>query len=92
MAAAHERGLELEAWINPYRLQAGVRLAAVVTQARPGCTRRWVKYTDTGAYLDPASAAVRQYIADSVEELCAGYAIDGIHFDDYFLPHHRPGV
>ena len=85
VAAAHERGLELEAWINPYRLQAGG--APALCDASPARLHpEWVKYTDTGAYLDPASAAVRQYIADSVEELCAGYAIDGIHFDDYFYP------
>ena len=48
----------------------------------------WVnlRYTDTGAYLDPANADVRQYIADGVGELCARYAVDGIHFDDYFYP------
>lgn len=29
---------------------------------------------------------MRQYIADGVGELCARYAVDGIHFDDYFYP------
>ena len=83
--AAHARGLELEAWVNPYRIQAG--LVPALCAASPARLHPdWVKYTDTGAYLDPASAAVRQYIADGVGELCAGYAIDGIHFDDYFYP------
>ena len=63
VAAAHERGLELEAWINPYRLQAGG--APALCDASPARLHpEWVKYTDTGAYLDPASAAVRQYIAE----------------------------
>lgn len=83
--AAHDRGLALEAWVNPYRIQAG--LTPALCGASPAKLHPdWVKYTDTGAYLDPANTAVRQYIADSVGELCANYDVDGIHFDDYFYP------
>lgn len=83
--AAHDRGLALEAWVNPYRIQAG--LTPELCDASPAKLHPdWVKYTDTGAYLDPANTAVRQYIADAVGELCANYDVDGIHFDDYFYP------
>lgn len=83
--AAHDRGLALEAWVNPYRIQAG--LTPALCDASPAKLHSdWVKYTDTGAYLDPANTAVRQYIADAVGELCANYDVDGIHFDDYFYP------
>ena len=83
--AAHDRGLALEAWVNPYRIQAG--LTPALCDASPAKLHHdWVKYTDTGAYLDPANTAVRQYIADAVGELCANYDVDGIHFDDYFYP------
>lgn len=83
--AAHDRGLALEAWVNPYRIQAG--LTPALCGASPAKLHLdWVKYTDTGAYLDPANTAVRQYIADAVGELCANYDVDGIHFDDYFYP------
>ena len=83
--AAHARDLQLEAWVNPYRIQAGQTPA--LCDASPARQHPdWVRYTDTGAYLDPASADVRQYIADGVGELCARYAVDGIHFDDYFYP------
>lgn len=83
--AAHDRGLALEAWVNPYRIQTG--LTPALCDASPATLRPdWVKYTDTGAYLDPANTAVRQYIADAVGELCANYDVDGIHFDDYFYP------
>ena len=83
--AAHDRGLALEAWVNPYRIQAG--LTPALCDASPAKLHPdWVKYTDTGAYLDPANTAVRQYIADAVGELCANYDVDGIHFDDYFYP------
>lgn len=83
--AAHDRGLALEAWVNPYRIQAG--LTPALCGASPAKLHPdWVKYTDTGAYLDPANTAVRQYIADAVGELCANYDVDGIRFDDYFYP------
>ena len=83
--AAHDRGLALETWVNPYRIQAG--LTPALCGASPAKLHPdWVKYTDTGAYLDPANTAVRQYIADAVGELCANYDVDGIHFDDYFYP------
>lgn len=83
--AAHDRGLELEAWVNPYRLQAGSVPALCGTS--PGVQHPdWVKATDSGLYLDPSNAQVRQYIADGVAELCQNYDLDGIHFDDYFYP------
>lgn len=83
--AAHDRGLALEAWVNPYRIQAGLTPALCGTSPAK-LHPDWVKYIDTGAYLDPANTAVRQYIADAVGELCANYDVDGIHFDDYFYP------
>ena len=82
---AHVRGLSLEAWVNPYRIQAG-QTPALCGASPARLHPDWVRYTDTGAYLDPANADVRQYIADGVGELCARYAVDGIHFDDYFYP------
>ena len=68
LAAAHARGLQLEAWINPYRLQAG-QVPALCAESPARLHPEWVRYPDSGAVLDPSSAAVRQYIADGVEEL-----------------------
>lgn len=36
--AAHARGLQLEAWVNPYRIQAG-QTPALCGASRRGCTR-----------------------------------------------------
>ena len=85
-AAAHARGLQVEAWVNPYRLQAGGVPAALCAESPALLHPDWVKQADGGLYLDPAEPDVRQYIAAGLEELCAGYDIDGIHFDDYFYP------
>ena len=85
LTQAHARGLQVEAWINPYRIQAG-GAPALCAQSPALRHPDWAKAVDGGLYLDPASAAVRQFIADAVAELCANYPLDGIHFDDYFYP------
>lgn len=85
VTAAHARGLQLEAWVNPYRVRQG-QTPALCAQSPAVLHPDWVKTTDTGSYFDPANPAVRQYIADALGELCQNYAVDGVHFDDYFYP------
>lgn len=84
--AAHDRGLELEAWINPYRLQSGGTPSALADTSPANTHPDWVKTVEGGLYLDPANPEVQAYIAAGIEELCQNYAIDGVHFDDYFYP------
>lgn len=86
LETAHANGLALEAWINPYRLRSGSTPASLCGQNLALLHPEWVKDTGDGLYLNPASDDVRQYLADSVRELCQSYDIDGIHFDDYFYP------
>lgn len=84
--AAHDRGLELEAWVNPYRLQSGGMPDSLAEKSLANTHPDWVKNVDGGLYLDPANPDVRAYIAAGVGELCQNYDIDGVHFDDYFYP------
>lgn len=84
--AAHDRGLELEAWVNPYRLQSGGMPDSLTAENLANTHPDWVKTVDGGLYLDPANPDVRAYIAAGVGELCQNYDIDGVHFDDYFYP------
>ena len=37
-------------------------------------------------YYNPAIPQVRERIIDGVEEIVSRYAVDAIHFDDYFYP------
>lgn len=83
---AHARGLELEAWVNPYRLQASGTPAALAATNLANTHPDWVKAAAGGLYLDPTNPDVRQRIADGIAELCENYAIDGVHMDDYFYP------
>lgn len=84
---AHARGLRLEAWLNPYRLALndtvpGAFSADNLAAAHP----EWVKQAAGGQYLDPSRQDVRDCIAAGVQEILDGYAVDGIHLDDYFYP------
>ena len=71
---AHRRGLQLHAWINPYRI--GEKPADTTLAFEKGGV--W--------YYDPSQPAVRQSLLDGVREILANYDVDGIHFDDYFYP------
>ncbi len=90
---AHKRGIQLHAWINPYRITKKTASEAKPTisslhyshpaRKNPG----WVvTYKDSNLYFNPGIPEVRKLIVDSVMELVNTYDIDGIHFDDYFYP------
>ena len=46
----------------------------------------WVCTVNEGAYLNPAIPEAADYVVQGVAELLQNYAVDGIHFDDYFYP------
>ncbi len=77
--AAHERGLTLHGWINPYRIGTDPSRATV-----GGEDARFQK--DGVWYYNPAHDGARQQVIAGVREILQNYAVDGIHFDDYFYP------
>lgn len=87
VAGAHQRGLELHAWINPYRItRAAAEWDKLAADNPAKLHPEWVvKYKDN-YYFDPGIPAVRQLVIDGVDELIDNYDVDGIHMDDYFYP------
>lgn len=93
IAEAHKRGLELHAWINPYRVtkrSSGEPIhdfsslhSTNPAVKNPGWT---VKHSDGNIYLNPGIPEARQLIINGVLEIIENYSVDGIHFDDYFYP------
>ncbi len=84
---AHNRGLELHAWFNPYRAhhpksgEAGIHS---IVNTRPDL----VKKLKNGYYwLDPAKEGTQQHSLSVVMDVVRRYDVDGIHFDDYFYPY-----
>lgn len=83
---AHARGMELHAWLNPYRVtssKAQTLPAGHVYHKHP----EWFVRYDGKLYFDPALPESRQFITDVVMDIVGRYDVDGIHFDDYFYPY-----
>ncbi len=91
---AHAEGIELHAWINPYRITLGSAdkpnqdLSALAENHPARIHPEWVvAYPDGKLYFNPGIAAVRELIVDGVREVVENYPVDGVHFDDYFYPY-----
>ena len=86
---AHQKDLELHAWINPYRISndTDTRIISKENPAYKLLNTSSVKVIDNvGIYYNPASNEVESLILDGIEEIIKNYDVDGIHFDDYFYP------
>ncbi len=84
---AHNRGMELHAWMNPYRVATSD--PAYKSLAASNAARKnpdWVVKFDGKYYLNPGIPEVQDYLIASVEELVKNYDVDAIHMDDYFYP------
>ena len=87
----HKRGMELHAWINPYRAKTktahGNARNHVVVQ-HP----EWTFQYDGLTLLNPALQECRDYICNVARDIVTRYDIDGFHIDDYFYPYPVAGV
>jgi len=91
VAEAHTRGLELHAWVNPYR---GMTSTSVVTAANHVTRMLPDRAYPYGAqlWMDPGAPEVRAHIIDVVRDIVTRYDVDGLHFDDYFYPYPVAGT
>jgi len=87
VAEAHARGLELHAWLNPYRARtAGARSpsdAKHISRAQPSLVRRYGRHL----WLDPGDQRVEDYCVKVFLDVARRYDIDGLHIDDHFYPY-----
>lgn len=86
---AHEKGMKLEAWINPYRISLNndTTTAFKATKYYEKYKSYIMEYVNAGQTclaLDPAKSSARTLIVNQIKELVGNYEVDGIHFDDYF--------
>lgn len=89
----HSLGMEFHAWINPLRVKTQETPSALA-EDNPIHTlgEEYLMEYEGGLYLNPAYPAVRSLIARGAGEIAAGYAVDGVHFDDYFYPAQDPAL
>ena len=82
----HSRGMEIHAWLNPYRVTLNSSESLVsshIARKNPGIFK---KYSGQ-VYFDPGEPASRAHVLKVVRDIVARYDVDGIHFDDYFYPY-----
>ncbi len=85
--AAHNRGIELHVWLNPYRAHhkdGGKISDASIVKTAP----HLVHYLKEGYWwLDPALKETQDLTTNVIMDIVKRYDIDGVHFDDYFYPY-----
>jgi uncharacterized lipoprotein YddW (UPF0748 family) len=85
--AAHDRGLELHVWLNPYRAhhKDGKEISdQSIVKKHPELV---VKLKEGYWWLDPSQKGTQDHSAAVVMDIVKRYDIDGVHFDDYFYPY-----
>ena len=91
---SHKRGIELHAWLNPYRYETSAGKYTGLPGDYKTTHPEWIldyavytngtKTTDGITILDPGNPAVRKLIKNVVGDILSKYDVDGIIFDDYF--------
>ena len=83
----HKRNMEFHAWMNPYR----AIFNTATTQTAPTHITRihpeWFLNYGDKQYFDPGNKEVQKHVAAVVRDVVSRYAVDAIHFDDYFYPY-----
>ena len=86
----HQRGMELHAWINPYRAKSKTTSQLASNHICTQHPERVFPY-DNQLILNPGLQENRDYICSVVADIVERYDVDGIHYDDYFYPYPAAG-
>ncbi len=93
ISRAAEYDMDVVAWVNPYRITnftSKTKEAALACLAQTNPARihpDWTVFYGGKLYYNPALPEVQDLIVSGLEELCSGYDVKGILFDDYFYPY-----
>ncbi len=86
ISEAHKRGMELHAWLNPYRINldtTDILSQTHIIHQHP----EWLFTYGGRSYFSPANPGVWNFVRDVVVDVVRRYDVDAIHFDDYFYPY-----
>ena len=90
ISEAHARGIELHAWINPFRAVSNVNSQLApnhIAKTHP----EWVRRHGVQLWVDPGEPAAREYVLGIFQDIVRRYNVDGVHIDDYFYPYPLKG-
>ncbi len=82
---SHKRGIEVYAWVNPYRYAS--KSAGLWGQSELDYVHthpEWLLQDDYETVLNPGLPEVRQRVVDVCQDIITKYDCDGLVFDDYF--------
>lgn len=87
---AHKRGIELHAWVNPYRAaidqNSATKSPKHVMRARPDLCVGYFDGKTYKTYMDPGKEDTIDWIVNVIADMVTNYDLDGVVFDDYFYP------
>ena len=86
----HKRGMELHAWINPYRARTKGTTKVAANHMSAKKPEDFIKY-EGQLYFNPSLQSNRDYICSIVRDIVNRYDVDGLHIDDYFYPYPTAG-
>jgi uncharacterized lipoprotein YddW (UPF0748 family) len=84
---AHQRGIEIHAWFNPYRSRHTQAKSEDdprhINRLRPDLAKSYGGYR----WLNPADPYVQAHSRKVILDVVRRYDLDGVHIDDYFYPY-----
>ncbi|MDE6574600.1 MAG: family 10 glycosylhydrolase [Muribaculaceae bacterium] len=86
---AHSLGIEVYAWVNPYRYSYGELYNATSLDYETSHPEWLIKQAEQ-IILNPGIPAVQDRIEAIISEIARNYDIDGLIFDDYFYTSKTP--
>jgi len=89
---AHASGIEVHAWINPYRAAMRASLDGLAPNHIAIQFPQYAYIYGTYVWMDPGSEEVQNRTYDVSIDLVTRYDLDGLHMDDYFYPYPVAGV
>lgn len=81
---AHIRGIEVYAWVNPYRYNTSHNLFGDGELNYENSHPEWLLYGSSEIRINPGIEAVQQRVVDVCKDIITKYDVDGVVFDDYF--------
>jgi uncharacterized lipoprotein YddW (UPF0748 family) len=84
---SHKRGMELHAWVNPYRAVKTIGQYPISPNHISVTHPDWILSFSSIKILNPGLPAVREYNVKIFMDIVRRYDVDGLHMDDYFYPY-----
>lgn len=83
---AHQRGIEVHAWFNPFRALANTQHPVSknhISRTKPHIIHKY----GTMLWADPSHPDTRAQALKVMLDVVRRYDVDGLHLDDYFYPY-----